>query len=203
MSLDNFGNLIPDRPLTADIYWAAQHKVVRDAMIKIMGTPAAWLAGQQLAIQGFIIDPCIMCIGWEPRLTMAMRLSNRLAFTQSLNREPLPGRILSSINADDYPAVDQPIPLPPVNLDGLVDMIVIRDKDGNVVSSTPNLLWTARNGAGALTNYFAPGAGCYGPHGVAVVDGKSYVNPDDAETYIANVKQDVMGLFRVFMTQAA
>ncbi len=194
--LDNFGNVVPANLLTVDKYWAAQHKVVRDTMPKIMGSgDAAWTAGRALAMQGYVIDPAIMVLGWNPLLVMQTRLADRLLFTQSLNREPLPGRIPSSINADDYPAIDQPAPTPAPNLAGLVDMVVVRDNDGNVVSSTPNLLWTA-NGR----NYFAPGPGCYGPHGVVVVDGKPYVNPDDGVTYTADVKQDMMGLFRVFMT---
>lgn len=199
MSQDNFGNVIPAHPLTVDIYWAAQHKVVRDTMMKVMGQGApAWAAGQALAIQGYVVDPAIMILGWNPTLVMATRLSNRLAFVQSLSREPLPGRILSSINADDYPPVDQPAPTPAPNLAGLVDMIVTRDKDQNIISSIPNLLWTTGG-----FNYFAPGPGCYGPHGVAVVDGKSYLNPDDGVTYTADVKQDMMGLFRVFMKTPA
>ncbi len=181
-----------------DKYWAAQHKVVRDAMVPIMGSgDVAWTTGRMLAMQGYVIDPAIMVLGWNPVLVMQTRLADRLPFTQSLSREPLPGRIPSSINADDYPSVDQPM-VPVVNLAGIIDMVVVRDRDGNVVSSTPNLLWTVGG-----KNYFAPGPGCYGPHGVAVVDGKSYLNPDDGTTFTADVKQDMMGLFRVFMTTLA
>ncbi len=182
-----------DVTLTDDAYWASVPDEVRTTMMPVRGSgEAAETAAQRLAIKGYLVDRPIMIYGWSAPLVMAQRLFwYRLKFVQSISAEPLPGKIKVSVDIADYLPVH--LPKPPVDLIGLVDQVVTLDKDGNVVNSVPNLLWVSDG-----KRYFAPGPGCYGPHGVVVVDGKDYV--ENGVTYTADVRQDVMGLFRVFMT---
>jgi len=188
MATDNFGNQIPANPMTPEIYQASLPDIVRTTMQPLAGTPDAWPAAIKLSLQGYVIDKAIQVYGWNPVLVMSMRIALGLKFVQSIAAEPLPGKIKVSLDAADYPAVDIP-PAPP-NVTDMVGTIVVNNQ------IVPNLLWTMDN-----VSYFAPGPGCYGPHGVKVQTGQQFVQ--DGVTYTALVKVGPLGLPQVFMTTTA
>jgi hypothetical protein len=200
MSTDVYGNQIPANPMTPEIYWLAQPDIVRTTMQPAMGTPDAWPAAIKLSMAGYAIDKAIMVYGWNPVLVMAERMAQPdfKGYVQSIAAEPLPGHIKVSLDAKDYPPAHPPVPVPSVT--DMVQVTIVYDSAGHVVSRTPVFLWTA----GAL-NYFAPGAGCYDPSGQIRlgINGKQFTQ--DGVVYTADVRppEEMMGFARIFMTTPA
>jgi hypothetical protein len=167
---DVFG--IPNVTLTDAIYEAHTPHAIRDALWKLRGSPEAIPVARVLAIKGYIIDVPIMVWGWSAPLVMATRMADGFQYCASALMgympspgQNLPGAIRVSVDAADYPAIDKPAP--PPDTTSMVDVIIVRDKDGNIVSETPNLLWVDPDGTG----HFAPGPGAYAagiPGGIRV-----------------------------------
>ncbi len=193
MAVDVYGNTIPANPMTPDIYWSAQPDIVRTTMQPLMGSADAWPAAINLSMRGYTIDKAIMVYGWNPVLVMAERKADGFAFVQSIAAEPLPGHIKVSLDAADYPPAHPPVPAP--NVTDMVQVTVVYDKLGNVVSRTPVFLWTL-----APLSYWAPGPGCYDASGIKHgINGKEFTQ--DGVVYTADVRppEEMMGISRVFM----
>ncbi len=191
----------PNVTLTDDVYWASIPPACRpDALMKARGSADAVPIAKALALQGCLVDVPIQVWGLDPVLVMATRqaddyqyvASGLMAFMPAPGQN-LPGAIKVSVNAADYPSL-APVPVP-VDTTSMVDKIVVRDKvTGDVISSTPNLLFVDDVGVG----YYAPGPGAYNAKGLAVKSGDKFTQ--DGVVYTAKVVSGPLGIPTVHFT---
>ncbi len=196
------GKTVFDQPnvtLTSDIYWASIPHACKDTLLPARGSAEATPIARKLALAGCTIDVPIQVWGWDPVLVMATRQADGFQYVASglmgymaAPGQPLPGAIRVSVSAADYLSLE-PIAAPP-DTTSMVDKIIVRDKDGNVISSTPNLLFVDPDGTG----HFAPGPGAYSSKGITVHSGDKF--KQDGVVYTADVATGPLGIPTVHFT---
>jgi hypothetical protein len=110
----------PDEvPITneTDAYWAMQPEEVQ-ALRTIQDPVERGLLAQELSQQGFAIDPNIMLFGWDPYMTMKMRMEEGYTWIPALGQSNIP--VSPGLSYPGLPSYDPGHPPPgsiPVSMD--------------------------------------------------------------------------------------